>query len=259
MSKNIKDRPIGFFDSGLGGLSVMKKAIEDMPEEEFIYLGDSANAPYGIKENVEIKRLTLNGIEFLIDKGVKGIVVACNTATSVAIEDLRMKYKDIPVIGIEPALKPAVELKRDGKIIIMATNATLKEKKFEKLMGKYAQDNVIVPLPCPGLVEYIENGILEGKEIDDFLRNLLKEHISSKIGSIVLGCTHYPFVKKAISNIVGSEVAIIDGSKGTSRELKRQLIEMDLVSDRTNRGNIEIFNTLGKDKIDLSFSLINIK
>ncbi|WP_286910394.1 glutamate racemase [Clostridium sp. UBA1652] len=259
MSKNIKDRPIGFFDSGLGGLSVMKKAIEDMPEEEFIYLGDSANAPYGIKENVEIKRLTLNGIEFLIDKGVKGIVVACNTATSVAIEDLRMKYKDIPVIGIEPALKPAVELKRDGKIIIMATNATLKEKKFEKLMGKYAQDNVIVPLPCPGLVEYIENGILEGKEIDDFLRNLLKEHISSKIGSIVLGCTHYPFVKKAISNIVGPEVAIIDGSKGTSRELKRQLIEMDLVSDRTNRGNIEIFNTLGKDKIDLSFSLINIK
>lgn len=259
MSKNIKDRPIGFFDSGLGGLSVMKKAIEDMPEEEFIYLGDSANAPYGIKENVEIKRLTLNGIEFLIDKGVKGIVVACNTATSVAIEDLRMKYKDIPVIGIEPALKPAVELKRDGKIIIMATNATLKEKKFEKLMGKYAQDNVIVPLPCPGLVEYIENGILEGKEIDDFLRNLLKEHISSKIGSMVLGCTHYPFVKKAISNIVGPEVAIIDGSKGTSRELKRQLIEMDLVSDRTNRGNIEIFNTLGKDKIDLSFSLINIK
>lgn len=259
MSKNIKDRPIGFFDSGLGGLSVMKKAIEDMPEEEFIYLGDSANAPYGIKENVEIKRLTLNGIEFLIDKGVKGIVVACNTATSVAIEDLRMKYKDIPVIGIEPALKPAVELKRDGKIIIMATNATLKEKKFEKLMGKYAQDNVIVPLPCPGLVEYIENGILEGKEIDDFLRNLLKEHIDSKIGSIVLGCTHYPFVKKAISNIVGPEVAIIDGSKGTSRELKRQLIEMDLVSDRTNRGNIEIFNTLGKDKIDLSFSLINIK
>lgn len=259
MSKNIKDRPIGFFDSGLGGLSVMKKAIEDMPEEEFIYLGDSANAPYGIKENVEIKRLTLNGIEFLIDKGVKGIVVACNTATSVAIEDLRMKYKDIPVIGIEPALKPAVELKREGKIIIMATNATLKEKKFEKLMGKYAQDNVIVPLPCPGLVEYIENGILEGKEIDDFLRNLLKEHISSKIGSIVLGCTHYPFVKKAISNIVGPEVAIIDGSKGTSRELKRQLIEMDLVSDRTNRGNIEIFNTLGKDKIDLSFSLINIK
>jgi glutamate racemase len=259
MSKNMKDMPIGFFDSGLGGLSVMKKAIEDMPEEEFIYLGDSANAPYGIKENIEIKRLTLKGIEFLIDKGVKAIVVACNTATSVAIEDLRMKYKDIPVIGIEPALKPAVELKRDGKIIIMATNATLKEKKFEKLMGKYAQDNVIVPLPCPGLVEYIENGILEGKEIDDFLRNLLKEHIDSKIGSIVLGCTHYPFVKKAISNIVGDEVAIVDGSKGTSRELKRQLMEMNLVSNRKSRGNIKIFNTLGKDKIDLSFSLINVK
>lgn len=259
MHKNMKDMPIGFFDSGVGGLSVMKKAIEDMPEEEFIYLGDSANAPYGIKENTEIKRLTLNGIEFLIDKGAKAIVVACNTATSVAIEELRKKYNNIPVIGIEPALKPAVELNKDGKIIIMATNTTLKEKKFEKLMKKYAEGHDIAPLPCPGLVEYIENGILEGKEIDEFLRVLLKEHMSSKIGSIVLGCTHYPFVKKAISNIVGEKVEIIDGSKGTSKELKRQLIEADLVNDSKSRGNIEIFNTLGKEKIDLSFSLINVK
>ena len=255
---NMKYRPIGFFDSGVGGLSVMKKAIKDMPEENFVYLGDSLNAPYGIKDKAEIKRLTFKGIEFLLEKGAKAIVVACNTATSVAIEDLRSRYKNMPVIGIEPALKPAVELRVDGKIIIMATNTTLREEKFKALMSKYAKGNDIVPIPCPGLVEYIENGILEGKELDNFLINTLKEHLNSKIGVVVLGCTHYPFIKKTISNIVGSSVEILDGSIGTSKELKRQLQEIDMLNGSGIKGNIEIFNTLGKNKVDLSYSLINI-
>lgn len=259
MRKDIKNNPIGFFDSGVGGLSVMKKAMEDMPEENFIYLGDSANAPYGIKENEEIKRLTLNGIEFLIDKGAKAIVVACNTATSVAIEELRNKYKDIPIIGIEPALKPAVELNKEGKIIIMATITTLKEKKFKALMERYAVGSEIIPLPCPGLVEYIENGVLEGRELDEFLRYKLSEHLNDKISAIVLGCTHYPFVRKAINNIVGENVKIIDGSKGTSRELKRKLLELELVNTLNFNRHIEIFNSLGKDKVELSYSLLNIR
>ena len=138
IEKQITNSPIGFFDSGVGGLSVMKKAMIYMPEENYIYLGDSGNAPYGVKDIPEIKKLTLNNVEFLIEKGVKAVVVACNTATSVAIEELRNKYKDIPIIGIEPALKPAVEMGKDGRIVIMATNATLKEKKFNKLMNKYS-------------------------------------------------------------------------------------------------------------------------
>lgn len=258
MKDNIKNMPIGFFDSGVGGLSVMKQAIKDMKEENFIYLGDSKNAPYGVKSIEEIRRLTLEGIDFLLKKGAKAIVVACNTATSIAINDLREKYKGIPVIGIEPALKPAVEMDKDGKIVIMATNATLKEKKFESLMKNYSMGREIVPIPCPGLVEFIEQGILEGEQIDSFLRNILEEHMDSKISSIVLGCTHYPFVREAIRKIVGADVNIIDGSKGTSKELKRQLQEMNLLNGSHEKGKVEIFNSLGEEKVELSYSLIEI-
>jgi glutamate racemase len=258
-SIKIKNSPIGFFDSGVGGLSVMKKTLEILPYENYIYFGDAKNAPYGVKSLEEVKQLTFKAVEFLIDKGVKAIVVACNTATSAAIEDLRSVYKDIPIVGIEPALKPAVEKHKKGTIIIMATPMTLAEKKFKNLMDKYGVNSDIVSLPCAGLVEFIEQGILSGDELNSFLYEKLNKYINNPISAIVLGCTHYPFVKDEILRVVGNEVDIIDGSEGTARELKRRLLEEDLLKDDNNKGKIEIYTSLQDEKIiELSKRLIEI-
>ena len=233
-----KDLPIGFLDSGVGGLSVMREAIKIMPNENYIYFGDSKNAPYGVKER-------------------KGLVVACNTATSAAVSELRRVYPDMPLVGIEPAIKPAVELNKNGKILIMATPMTIKQEKFNLLLNKYKEKAEIVPIPCAGLMEFIENGVLSGKELEDYLEEKLSLYNKEEISSIVLGCTHYPFVKDAISKIMGNDVAIIDGGEGTAREIKRRLKEKDLLSDREETGNITIYNSLHDQKvIDLSLKLI---
>ncbi|WP_238918115.1 glutamate racemase [Clostridium sp. YIM B02555] len=255
-----KDKPIGFFDSGVGGLSVMKEAISIMPNENFVYFGDSKNAPYGTKELEEVKKLTLNAVDFLLDKNVKAIVIACNTATSAAIEDIRDKYSSIiPIIGIEPALKPAVKLNRKGNVIIMATPMTLKEKKFKALMEKYRNEASIISLPCAGLVEFIEQGVLEGEELETYLKEKFKEYLANDINSVVLGCTHYPFVKNALSNVVGSDIPLIDGGEGTAKELKRKLKEKDLINDSKEKGNIVIYNSLNDNKIiDFCYNLINL-
>lgn len=255
---NIKNSPIGFFDSGVGGLSVMKEAISIMPNEDFIYFGDSQNAPYGTKELEEVRNLTLNVADFFMKKKVKAIVVACNTATSAAIELLRDKYKDTIIIGIEPALKPAVKLNRKGNIIIMATPMTLREKKFKSLMEKYRNNCSIVSLPCAGLVEFIEQGILEGKELENYLKEKLKPYLSKDIAAIVLGCTHYPFIKNALSKVVGHDVPLIDGGVGTSHELKRKLIEKECLTDSKEKGKIIIYNSTNDNKIiDFCYNLIN--
>ncbi|QGU96761.1 glutamate racemase [Clostridium bovifaecis] len=254
-----KNMPIGFFDSGVGGLSVLREAIKLLPNEDFIYFGDSLNAPYGVKSVDEVKELSFHASELLLEYKVKAIVVACNTATSAAIEDLRNTYKDIPIIGIEPALKPAVELNRKGKVVIMATPMTLAERKFHSLMEKYKENADIVPLPCPGLVEYIEKGIVEGEGINSFLREKFSTLKGEKISSVVLGCTHYPFIKRELSKVLGSEVVIIDGSKGTVTQLKRQLLNKDIINNNDDIGKIKILNSLdSKEIIDISKKLLEI-
>lgn len=253
-----KYSPIGFFDSGVGGLSVMKEAISIMPNENFLYFGDSRNAPYGTKELNEVKSLTFNAVDFLSNKGVKAIVVACNTATSAAIEDIRQKYKDIPIIGIEPALKPAVKLNRKGNILIMATPMTLKERKFRLLMEKHKSHSNIISLPCAGLAEFIEQGIVQGENIEEFLQMKFEPYLNEDIAAIVLGCTHYPFIKGVLSKVVGNEIPFIDGGLGTSYELKRKLKERNLLNDSTEKGNILIYNSLNDNKIiDFCYNLIN--
>ncbi|OPJ64923.1 glutamate racemase [Clostridium chromiireducens] len=255
----INNNPIGFFDSGVGGLSVMKEAIFVMPNENYIYFGDSKNAPYGTKELDEVKDLTLKAVDFLLNKEVKAIVVACNTATSAAIELVRSQYKHIPIIGIEPALKPAVKLNRKGNIIIMATPMTLREKKFKSLMERYKSEASIISLPCAGLVEFIERGILEGKELENYLKEKFKIYLEDDISAIVLGCTHYPFIKKALASVVGENVPLIDGGKGTAQELKRKLLEKDLLNDSKSKGEVMIYNSINDNNIiDFCYNLINI-
>lgn len=255
---NIKNSAIGFFDSGVGGLSVMREAISLMPNESYIYFGDSKNAPYGTKELNEVRKLTLKAVDFLLNEGVKAIVVACNTATSAAIEDIRNKYKDTIIIGIEPALKPAINLNRSGNVIIMATPMTLREKKFKLLMEKYKKEASIISLPCAGLVEFIEQGILEGEELEDYLKEKFNPYLCDDISSIVLGCTHYPFVKKALSNVIGENIPLIDGGLGTAQELRRKLMESDLLNDSKEKGNILVYNSINDNKIvDFCYNLIN--
>ena len=234
--------PIGFLDSGVGGLSVMREAIKIMPNENYIYFGDSKNAPYGTKPTKEIRDLTFKVVEFLLDKGIKGLVVACNTATSAAVSELRKTYPDLPLVGIEPAIKPAVEMNNGGKVLIMATPMTIKQEKFNLLLNKYKDKAEIIPIPCAGLMEFIEKVCIYKRE---------------EIDSIVLGCTHYPFVRDSIKKVVGHEIAIIDGGEGTVREIKRRLKEKNLLSDRKEKGIISIYNSLEDQKIiDLSLKLI---
>lgn len=260
---NNKEKPIGFFDSGVGGISVLKESLKILPNEDFVYFGDSLNAPYGIKSVDEVKKLTFNAVDFLLSKGVKIVVIACNTATSAAIDDLRDWYKDIPIIGIEPALKPAVEVSRGKSVIIMATPMTLAEKKFSNLMEQYKKEVNMISLPCAGLVELIENGIFEGNQIQSYLKDKLKEFSGIEIASIVLGCTHYPFIKDELSKIVGEKTIIIDGSVGTGNQLKRQLIKNNLINEKKTKGIVTIYNSAingcsdtNNCMVDLSYKLL---
>lgn len=262
---NNKEKPIGFFDSGVGGISVLKESLRVLPNEDFVYFGDSVNAPYGTRDVKDVKKLTFNAVDFLLDNGVKAVVIACNTATSAAIDGLRKKYKDIPIIGIEPALKPAVEISRGKSIIIMATPMTLVEKKFSSLMQKYNTEVNIVSLPCAGLVELIENGIIEGREIEEYLKGKLKEHLHLEVASIVLGCTHYPFIKNELMKIVGKKTTIIDGSIGTVNQLKRQLTCKNSLNEKKTKGSVIIHNSatsssssMNNNIIDLSYKLLRL-
>lgn len=251
------ERPVGLFDSGVGGISVLKQAIKLMPNEDFVYYGDSKNAPYGTKEVGEVRKLSFRAMDFLIDKNVKAVVVACNTATSAAIDDIRKQYKKLPVIGIEPALKPAVELKRKGRILIMATPMTLSEAKFNRQMIKFKNQADIEPLPCAGLVELIESGVFEGESVEEYLYEKLNKYLKEDIAAIVLGCTHYPFIKKELVKLTGGKVAILDGSLGTAKQLKRQLEKRGLSNDLNRKGNIEIYNSSDqKELLDISYKLL---
>lgn len=235
--------PIGFFDSGVGGISVLKEAVKILPHENFIYFGDSKNAPYGIKGVNEVKNLTFNAVHKLMELGVKAIVIACNTATSAAIKDLRENYKNSIIIGIEPALKPAVLLRRTGDLVIMATPMTLKEKKFSGLMKQYEKESSIVKMPCPGLVELIEEGKIEGEEIRAYIGEKFKDYNSENLAAVVLGCTHYPFIKKEMDKYFCGKVPIIDGSLGTATNLKRLLEDKKLISYSREIGKVKFFNS----------------
>lgn len=234
--------PIGIFDSGVGGVSVLKELVSLMPGENYIYLGDSKNAPYGTKSREEILENSLACAQFLTDRGVKALMVACNTATSVCISELRKIYPNMPVVGVEPAIKPALEDKNNSVIVVMATPLTLKEAKFKNLLEKYRTDDAqIIPLPCPGLMEIVEKGLSDRKEAYTYLEDLFSS--VRKPQGVVLGCTHYPFVKKAIKKVLG-DVSIYDGGVGAAKQLKRLLTEQDLISDRTEGGEVEFVNTL---------------
>ncbi|MCF6154647.1 MAG: glutamate racemase [Candidatus Brocadia sp.] len=222
--------PIGIFDSGIGGISVLAEIIRILPCEEFVYFADTLHSPYGTKPEDVVRSLSIKAAEFLSLVGIKSLVVACNTATSVAINEIRKMYP-FPVIGMEPALKPAVELGLAGKILVMATPVTLKSNKFKGLACHYKHRVEIVPFPCAGLVEIIERDHSHGSEIKEYLFHIFSPVNKESISAIVLGCTHYVLIKKEIVNTVGCKIAIIDGNCGTARHLRKALQSECLLSD----------------------------
>lgn len=238
-----KRLPIGVFDSGVGGVSVLRELVKLMPGEKYLYLGDSANAPYGTKGLEQVRQLTMKNIEYLLEQRVKSVVVACNTATSAAVADLRKKYPDLPLVGIEPAIKPAVEQNPGGRIIVMATPMTLRQEKFCRLMKRWEGQAQIVPLPCPGLMEYVERDHLEGEDLKKYLTELFWTVDHEPMDAIVLGCTHYPFARTAIEQVVGRQVKIYDGGLGTAREMKRRLQESGLLIENSENGQVIFENS----------------
>lgn len=253
------NRPIGVLDSGLGGISVLRELVKLMPGEDFIYYGDSANAPYGTRTPEEVIDLTKKDVEFLLERGAKAIVVACNTATSVAIKELRAAYEEVlPVIGIEPALKPAVKAKEHSKVVVMATPMTLSQTKFNSMMHIYEDDANIIKMPCPGLVEYIESGVLDGPVLDTYLEKQFAPYDKAEIDAVVLGCTHYPLIREVIQKHLPG-VFVYDGGFGTAKQTKRRLEERGLLSDRESGGKVEIFNSRNTEEIlELSRQLLNM-
>lgn len=226
----MNNKPIGVFDSGIGGLTVLKEIIKILPNEEFIYYADTDNVPYGIKPKEEVKEYINQAVKFLIDKDVKAIVIACNTATSIAINDLRKKYS-LPIIGIEPAAKPAIENRGQKKVLIMATPTTIREEKLHNLLKKFSAEEFVDLIAMPKLVEYAESGEFNSKEIEDYLKKQLQEFNLNDYSEIVLGCTHFPFFKEEIKKVVPQSISIRDGSKGVANRLKDILQKNNLLGN----------------------------
>lgn len=254
-----KINPIGFFDSGVGGISVLKKAMELLPNEDFVYYGDSLHAPYGEKDVETIKAYSINATEFLLSYGCKAIVVACNTATSAAVEELRQIYDPLPIIGIEPALKVAIEKTTTGDILVLATNRTLAEDKFQTLLKKYQENRTISTLALQGMVEIIEEGNAMQEKAYEYLSRVLPKE-KDAFSAVVLGCTHYPFVIPSLRRIFPKHTMIVDGSEGTAKRLKDVLAAKNLLNQFNPQRKVLLFNSSPhKEMIELSKKLLESK
>ena len=252
--------PIGVFDSGLGGISVVRQLHASMPNERIVYFGDSANAPYGIKTPQEVRDLSFKIVEHFASLNVKAIVIACNTATSAAVKDLRAHY-NMPIIGMEPALKLACDLGggKPQRVIVAATPLTLRERKFAELMNRFTQNHKIFSRPCPDLVEIVENGDLGNKNIVmSALHKYFDSYDLTNIDSVVLGCTHFVFYKSYFREFLPDCVNIVDGNDGTIHHLKSVLESNDLLAPIENSGSVLLTNSDSSNRIaKLSQSLFN--
>jgi glutamate racemase len=237
--------PIGVFDSGLGGISVVRELINGLPNERFLYFGDSANAPYGVKNPEQVRDLSFDIVERFVQQGVKAVVIACNTATSAAIDDLRAAYH-IPIIGMEPALKLACDRGNGSPqhVIVAATPLTLHEPKFKTLMGQFTDTHTIYPQPCPDLVRIVEHGKLDDHTlVMDTLHRYFDAYDLQTIDSIVLGCTHFVFYRGYFAELVPSRTAIIDGNEGTAHHLRAVLEASGELAPDDAEGGVELGNS----------------
>ena len=239
--------PIGIFDSGVGGISVMRHIQCLLPNESLAYVADSLYAPYGIKSNDVVLERSKVAIDYLINKKfAKVIVVACNTATAAAIQELRQVYQ-IPIIGMEPAIKPATKATICKKVGILATNGTLESAKFSALLETYSGDIKFYTQPCSGLVELIERGQINDLPVKNLIEEYLKPFIYSEVDTIVLGCTHYIFIRNIIEKIMGPEVRIIDTGLAVARQVKNELEKFSLQNNLEGKSYSISTNSINRE------------
>jgi glutamate racemase len=236
--------PVGIFDSGIGGLSVWRQVAHQLPAESLLYLADQAHVPYGDRSASEIREFCLTVTDALVAEGCKAIVVACNTASAVALRSLRRRFPGLPILGLEPAVKPAVALTRSGVVGVMATPATFQGDLYRATVGRYAKDVKVVAQVCIGLADLVERGSLEGPECESLLRRFLEPMLAAGADTIVLGCTHYPFVIETIRRLVGPSLAVIDPAPAVARHLARVLRERGLIRpEAAGRGGHHFLTT----------------
>ena len=241
--------PIGVMDSGVGGLSVLKHLTRQLPHEHFLYFADSAHAPYGNKTAIEIQQRCFTVADTLIAKGAKALVVACNTATAAAISSMRERYT-LPIIGMEPAVKPAAAASHSGIIGVLATTGTLHSAQFAALLEHYGQHIQVVTQACVGLVECIEQGQLDAPQTHALLQQYCQPLIAAGADTIVLGCTHYPFVRQYIQKIVGPNVTLIDTGAAVAKRLQQVLEQQQMLNAATEAGDY-VFLTSGTEETEL--------
>lgn len=238
----LSKQPIGVFDSGVGGLSVLRAVRAALPGENLLYVADSANAPYGEKTAQFITDRSLAITQFLLDQQAKAIVVACNTATSAAIATLRARY-NVPIIGMEPAIKPAVSKTGSGVVGVLATTGTVSSEKFAGLLSRFDRNVKIIVQPCPGLVEQVERGELDSDRTRALIQKYVEPLLRQGADTIVLGCTHYPFLLQLIQQTVGANVAVIEPSEAVAREVKRRLEVVQLTSTEMSSGQEQFWTS----------------
>lgn len=215
---------IGFFDSGIGGITVLTEAIRQLPTEDFVYYADTLHVPYGTKSKEEVRKHVQDSVDAILQENVKALVIACNTATSIAVSELRANYS-IPIIGMEPAVKPAVEMNRSSgkRVLVLATSLTLKQSKYNELVSRVDDQGHVDSLPLPELVEFCEHLQFDNSTIRAYFHDKLADFDLDQYGTIVLGCTHYPFYQDMLASVVPGHIQIIDGSKGTVTQLQHVL------------------------------------
>ena len=247
---NQKRDPVGVFDSGVGGISTLREMIRELPDERFLYYGDMAHAPYGTRSTQEVIACVRDVVGQLMKKDIKALVIACNTATGAAAATLRRELS-IPVIGMEPALKPASKARKNGSVLVLATPLTLHQEKFENLMKQYGEGAVKVP--CPGLMELVEAD--DGAGAFQYLKELFSRYPADKVDAVVLGCTHYVFLKDMIRDLLPEMIAITDGNAGTARQLRRVLEREGLLNDE-GPGSVELETSGTKEQLELMRKLM---
>lgn len=233
--------PIGIFDSGAGGLSILSGIHQLLPAEQLLYVADTAHAPYGPKGESYIRARCEVIVQFFCQQQVKAVVVACNTATAAAIADLRARYQ-LPIIGVEPAVKPAASQSKSGVVGVLATRGTISSEKFLNLQNRFNDAVEIISSPCPGLVEQIENLQPDAKQIQQLLRTYIEPMLQAGADTLVLGCTHYSLIKQQIQQVAGSAVAILDAGDAVAKELQRRLSAENLLSD-SGAGSVQFFSS----------------
>ncbi|OGS97048.1 MAG: glutamate racemase [Gallionellales bacterium RIFCSPLOWO2_02_FULL_57_47] len=244
---NPPENPIGVFDSGVGGLSVLREIRRELPGEDLLYVADSGHAPYGDKSSDMIETRSIAIVEFLLSRHAKAIVVACNTATGAAVEALRARFP-VPIIAMEPAVKPAAASTKSGVIGVLATSGTLSSSNFAKLHERFGAEVDILVQACPGLVEQVEAGDLSGDKTRALIEKYLVPLLAQQADTLVLGCTHYPFLAPLIQEIAGPAVAIIDPAAAIARELRRRLASANLLSAGSRAGTERFWTSAAPDK-----------